>query len=205
MEIKATGLGKKFNHHWIFKNLDFEFKINNAYAITGPNGSGKTTLLQIISGYITPTTGGLTHILQGNNLDPNHIYRHLVLVAPYLQLVEEFTLMEQLNFHFKFKTIKTGWNISDIIEAMELQGSIHKQIKYFSSGMKQRLKLGLGFYSQCELLLLDEPTINLDEPGIQWYLDYIKQSLSHRLVIISSNRKQEYTCCQEEISLKDYK
>ncbi|MCZ6692978.1 MAG: ATP-binding cassette domain-containing protein [Bacteroidetes bacterium] len=205
MEIKATGLGKKFNYHWIFKNLDFEFKINNAYAITGPNGSGKSTLLQIISGYITPTTGGLTHTLQGNNLDPNHIYRHLVLVAPYLKLVEEFTLMEQLNFHFQFKTIKTGWNISDIIEIMELKDSIHKQIKYFSSGMKQRLKLGLGFYSQCELLLLDEPTSNLDEPGIQWYLDYVKKSLSDRLVIISSNRKQEYSCCQQEISLKNYK
>ena len=205
MEIKATGLGKKFNHHWIFKNLDFEFKINNAYAITGPNGSGKSTLLQIISGYITPTTGGLTHTLQGNNLDPNHIYRHLVLVAPYLKLVEEFTLMEQLNFHFQFKTIKTGWNISDIIEIMELKNSIHKQIKYFSSGMKQRLKLGLGFYSQCELLLLDEPTSNLDEPGIQWYLDYVKKSLSDRLVIISSNRKQEYNCCDQEISLKNYK
>ena len=205
MEIKATGLGMKFNHHWIFKNLDFEFKINNAYAITGPNGSGKSTLLQIISGYITPTTGGLTHTLQGNNLDPNHIYRHLVLVAPYLKLVEEFTLMEQLNFHFQFKTIKTGWNISDIIEIMELKDSIHKQIKYFSSGMKQRLKLGLGFYSQCELLLLDEPTTNLDEPGIQWYLDYIKKSLSDRLVIISSNRKQEYNWCDQEISLKNYK
>jgi len=205
MEIKATGLGKKFNHHWIFKNLDFKFKINNAYAITGPNGSGKSTLLQIISGYITPTTGGLTHTLQGNNLDPNHIYRHLVLVAPYLKLVEEFTLMEQLNFHFQFKTIKTGWHISDIIEIMELEDSIHKQIKYFSSGMKQRLKLGLGFYSQCELLLLDEPTTNLDEPGILWYLDYVKKSLSDRLVIISSNRKQEYSCCEQEISLKNYK
>jgi len=205
MEIKATGLGKKFNHHWIFKNLNFEFKINNAYAITGPNGSGKTTLLQIISGYITPTTGGLTHTLQGNNLDANHLYRHLVLVAPYLQLVEEFTLVEQLNFHFQFKTIKTGWNISDIVETMKLEGSIHKRIKYFSSGMKQRLKLGLGFYSQCELLLLDEPTTNLDESGIQWYLDYVKKSLSDRLVIISSNRKQEYSCCQQEISLKNYK
>ena len=88
---------------------------------------------------------------------------------------------------------------------MELKNSIHKQIKYFSSGMKQRLKLGIGFYSQCELLLLDEPTTNLDESGIQWYEDYVKKSLSDRLVIISSNRKQEYSCCQQEISLKNYK
>ena len=206
MDILVHDLGKKFQKHWVFKGLDYHFKHRQSYAITGPNGSGKSTLLQMISGFI-PTTSGVIHYKdqEGNGVSGETFYKYHVLASPYMELIEEFTLLEILQFHFNFKKIAKGLNLQSIIERMYLSGAKNKQIKYFSSGMKQRLKLGLAFYAEVPVLLLDEPTTNLDEKGIEWYHEEVTKQHKNTLIVVSSNVKNEYKYCQDIINLLDFK
>ncbi len=86
-----------------------------------------------------------------------------------------------------------------------LQNATNKQIRYYSSGMKQRLKLAQAFFSNTPILLLDEPTTNLDADGIALYHQLIKNYTADKLVIVSSNDKQEYEFCEEVIGIGEYK
>lgn len=206
MDILVRELGKKFQKHWVFRDFDYHFKNGRSYAITGPNGSGKSTLLQIISGFIPATSG----IVQYKNADNNMIsadffYKHHTFASPYLELIEEFTLSEILQFHFNFKKIIGGLNLKSIVERLYLSESVNKQIKHFSSGMKQRLKLGLAFYAEVPVLLLDEPTTNLDEKGVEWYHEEVTKQQKNKLIVVSSNVKNEYKYCEDVIDLLDFK
>ncbi len=205
MKIEVKDLGKKFIKEWIFRHLDFTFDDIQSYAITGPNGSGKSTFIQSVAGFI-PTNEGTVQYYKGEKLIPeDEIFKTLDIITPYLELIEEFTLDEFLAFHFKFKTLREGYSINDFIDKIYLKEDRSKQIKNYSSGMKQRLKLGLGFFSTSEICFLDEPTTNLDEQGIAWYLEHVKELLGKKLVLISSNQKQEYEFCDKVLHIADYK
>jgi ABC-type multidrug transport system ATPase subunit len=204
MEISLNNLSKKYHHEWIFKNINFKCTSGNSYAIIGPNGSGKSTLTQVISGALLPSSGELIYH-NSKDIPPEEIYKHLSFASPYLELIEEFTLTEFLQFHFKFKPILPGLTIDELIGEMYLENAKNKYIKNFSSGMKQRLKLGLCFYSQTPILLLDEPTSNLDETGTKWYKSLVTKLDSERIVIIASNQKEEYEHCNKFIDINVYK
>lgn len=205
MRVEVKDLGKKFIKEWIFRHLNTTFENKSAYAITGPNGSGKSTFIQAIAGFI-PTNEGTVEYFKEDKLVPeDEVFKTLDIITPYLELIEEFTLDEFLNFHFKFKQLKSGYSINDFVEKVYLQDNRNKQIKNYSSGMKQRLKLALGFFSTSEICFLDEPTTNLDEQGIQWYLENVKLLKGEKLLFISSNQKQEYNFCDKVIHIADYK
>jgi ABC-type multidrug transport system ATPase subunit len=204
MNILAQELGKKFQNDWIFRHFNFTFEQPKSYAITGPNGSGKSTLLKILSGMMPATEGKLIY----SNEDPlpeESYYSHLVIAAPYLELIEEFTLDEFLRFHFKFKPMLPGKTIEDLLDFSYLQDSKNKRIRNFSSGMKQRLKLTLCFYSDVPVALLDEPTTNLDKKGIAWYHEHANILLKNRLTLLCSNRESEYSECDFRLDMQDFK
>ena len=204
MEITLKNLGKKYHREWVFKNLNAKLASKESYAITGANGSGKSTLIQVVSSALLPSFG--TIIYQNDKHIPaKEVYRYLSMVSPYLELIEEFTLLEFLQFHFKFKTIKKNMDINDIINEAYLTDAKNKYLKNFSSGMKQRLKLALCFFSESLVLLLDEPTSNLDQKGIDWYKHHIDMNTPNKLVIVASNQKQEYAHCNTVIDINDYK
>lgn len=205
MKITVNDLGKKFNREWIFRHLSTAFETGKPCAITGGNGSGKSTFIQVLCGFMPLTEGSVNYELNGKSLETENFYQHFDISTPYLELIEEFTLQEFLNFHFRFKKLKVGLTISDFVELVYLNNDKEKQIKNFSSGMKQRLKLGLCFFSQSEVCLLDEPTTNLDEEGIKWYRNSVEQILSDKLVLISSNQKYEYEFCTESIHIPHFK
>lgn len=205
MEIIAENLSKKFQRDWIFRNLNLHFQAPHSYTIIGPNGSGKSTLLQILAGLAPPTQGKLTFKATDKIISVDHIYRHLAIAAPYLELIEEFTLLEAVKFHIQFKPLKDGLSIQEFLEIMKLQKSISKMVKHFSSGMKQRLKLGLAFYSKTEIILLDEPTSNLDYQGIEWYHQEIEKNTQDRLLILCSNQSYEYEFCENIIRITSFK
>lgn len=205
MEISIDGFGKRFQSEWVFRRFDYLLKIGNSYAITGPNGSGKSTLMQMIAGLMPATEGKISYSFQGKIIDPDYFFRYLGIASPYLELIEEFTLSELLTFHFKFKKLKEGLDINHVLHELNLKHDRQKQIIHFSSGMKQRLKLGLCFYSDCPVLFLDEPTSNLDEKGIFWYQENIRKILKDRLVIVCSNQPHEYDFCNESINILDFK
>lgn len=205
MQISVKGLGKKYQKEWIFRNLSEEFTPDSSYAITGPNGSGKSTLLQLMTSYFPPTEGELTYIWEGENIPIDRQYQYLDVITPYLEIIEEFTLREFLSFHFKFKELKVGYTLDEFVNKVYLGNDLDKMIRNFSSGMKQRLKLGLAFFSQCPVCFLDEPTSNLDVKGVDWYLENVADAVKEKLVVISSNQKYEYDFCEKVICIPDFK
>ena len=201
MKISVTDAGKRFNREWIFRNLSLELHSNQHYAITGHNGSGKSTFLQCIAGSLYTTEGKITFTLNGKLLEPEVVYKQLSICAPYLELIEEMTPTEFLSYHASFKPFIKGWNATSIIEEIGLAKAKQKQIRYFSSGMKQRVKLAQAFFSDTPVLLLDEPCTNLDQQGIDLYKQLISSLCSNRLVMISSNDATEYSSCTEFIRM----
>ncbi|MFD3000851.1 ATP-binding cassette domain-containing protein [Pontibacter toksunensis] len=204
MQINLSKLGKRYNYEWIFRNLTYSFESGNSYAILGRNGSGKSTLLTTVAGYNLHSEGEITYTIGNKTLQPDQAYRQLSLTAPYLELVEEFTLLEMLQFHTRFKPLRRHLSHLELIDRMELQRARNKYVKDFSSGMKQRLKLGLAIYSDSALLLLDEPTTNLDQEGVAWYQEHVAQNQEGRLIIVASNIQHEYSFCQHHLLISDY-
>jgi ABC-type multidrug transport system ATPase subunit len=204
-----SGAGKRFNRDWIFRHFSYTFEQGQAYAITGPNGSGKSTLLQAIAGNLMLNEGSIaytgTHEHTTSPIDPEHIYRELSIAAPYLELVEEMTATEFLHFHHQFKPLTAGLSIDDILDTVELGNASRKQIRYYSSGMKQRIKLAQAVFSDAPLLLLDEPCTNLDKAGYALYHHLVNTYCSHKLIIVSSNDPAEMEFCTERISVTDFK
>jgi ABC-type multidrug transport system ATPase subunit len=192
VKIELHHIGKKFNKHWLFKQLSYTIESHKTIAITGFNGSGKSTLLQILLGYQMPSTGNIQYSSKGSVVPDELFFERVSFVAPYLELPEELTLTEVLQFHFSFKQIKVNCSFDQMITQSGLSGSEHKQVKYFSSGMKQRLKLILAFFTVSEVLLLDEPTSNLDEKGIRWYRELLAAEHHQRTIVIASNQPYEY-------------
>jgi len=205
MKIALQNLGRRFNRDWIFRDINFEFTPGNSYAVLGPNGSGKSTLLSVLNGSLAPSTGTITYQSGDKIVEAEQVFNHLSLAAPYLELIEEFTLTEVIDFHFKFKTRKAGMDNEALIALLDMPASKNKLIRYFSSGMKQRLKLALAFCSDTSMLMLDEPTSNLDAQGVKWYLNLVEQFAANRLTIICSNQEHEYSFCRESLNISDYK
>lgn len=200
-QISLIDAGKRFNKDWIFQSLNVEFEQGQHYALIGNNGSGKSTLLQILSGYTTLSKG----TIEWNNADSQTAYDQISIAAPYLELVEELTTIEHFKFHATFKSLVDTLSIQEMIQLIGLENATHKQIRYFSSGMKQRLKLALAIFSTSPILLLDEPCSNLDKEGYALYKELIQKYAMHKLIIVGSNDPEEYAFCTQQINLMDYK
>jgi len=200
-QISLIGAGKRFNKDWVFQSLNVDFVQGQHYALIGNNGSGKSTLLQVIAGFTNLSKG----TIEWNGADSQSIYDQISIAAPYLELVEELTTLEHFEFHAKFKSLTENISIQEMIQLIGLEKSTHKQIRYFSSGMKQRLKLALAIFSTTPILLLDEPCSNLDKEGYALYKQLIQQYAMQKLIIVGSNDPEEYAFCTQQINLMDYK
>lgn len=203
MQITLNNVGKRFNREWIFRHFDYTFSAGKKYAITGSNGSGKSTLLQVIAGSLSHNEGKVDFTVQQQVIEDEQHFQEISIAAPYLELIEEMTAGEFLSFHKQFKLLTIP--DKEILEIAGLQKAVNKQIRYYSSGMKQRLKLAQAFFCNSAVLLLDEPTTNLDPEGILLYQQLIKNYTAKKLVIISSNDLQEYEFCDAVIAIGDYK
>ena len=205
MKISLENLGKRYNSEWIFRKLNYEFEKNTNYVILGANGSGKSTLLQLIAGNQIQSEGKINYS-NGSSIETENFFSYISFAAPYLELIEEFTLREIIAFHFKFKKMRTGFTHEKIIETCYLQDSADKQLKNYSSGMKQRVRLALAILSDTPVLLLDEPCSNLDPNGVEWYNNLIADNKTDRMIIVCSNKqKEEYAFCTKEINVEDFK
>lgn len=200
MNIALKNIGKRFNKEWIFRNISYDFTIGNAHAVLGTNGSGKSTLLQIISGSASPTEGIINYTIPEELL-----FKKMAYAAPYLELPEEMTWKEAITFHNQFKSFIEGLSETTVLELSGLTGSSDKQIRNFSSGMKQRAKLTLAILSSAPLLLLDEPTSNLDAHAVKWYQALVEKYRKDRTIIVCSNyNKDEYSFCTKELVIRAF-
>jgi ABC-type multidrug transport system ATPase subunit len=219
MTISLSDAGKRFNREWIFRHLTFTFQKGGSYAITGPNGSGKSTLLQAIGGSMHINEGKIQWAVGSGQsavssqqptaisqqVAGEKVYSYISMCAPYLDVIEEMTLKEFLDFHHGFKPFLKDVTTDSIITHLGLQKAADKQIRYYSSGMKQRVKLAQCIFSDTPVVLLDEPCTNLDAVGIELYHQLINDYCKDRLVVVSSNDVVEYRFCREKISISEFK
>lgn len=194
IKLTSSAISKRFNQGWLFRDINFELSEGDSMAITGHNGSGKSTLIKLISGFSLAESGEIKLQFGKQSYTQEKFYNFISIVAPYQALLEEFTALEHLSFHFRFKKRANNVSLESLLlESGLTESSIHKQVKYFSSGMKQRLSLIQAFNSDCPILLLDEPTAFLDTNGVKWYktqVDLMKNK--KRIIIVASNDQQEY-------------
>lgn len=202
--LDAQNLGRRYGRQWIFRQLSHHFQPGSATAILGPNGAGKSTLLSILAGQLLPSEGQVAYALAGRLVPVTEVPRHLAYCAPYLELPEDFTLLELLAFHTRLKPLRPGLAVAGLVDIMYLHKARHQAVRTFSSGMKQRLKLGLALYAAAPLLLLDEPTTNLDTTGVAWYLEHVQATRQGRTLLLSSNVPAEYGFCDEQIVVTDF-
>ena len=205
MKISLTDAGKRFNRDWIFRHLTYEFSAGQSYAIVGPNGSGKSTLLQVLSGSMQVNEGNGEWSVDNKKLELEKVYNYISICAPYLEVVEEMTLIEFLNFHAGFKPFLSSITSEKIISILGLENAVNKQIRNYSSGMRQRVKLAQAIFSDVPVVLLDEPCTNLDETGVNLYKQLIDEYCKKRMVIVSSNDHHEYDFCNNRINITDWK
>ena len=194
MILTGKDIGKKFGKNWIFRHLDFELEKGKSSAIVGKNGAGKSTLLQIASGFLTPSYGEVR--IDDKKIDESPF--SICLLGPYTELIEEFTLREFLQFHSQFKNALCSFD--EMAESASL--SMDKPILDYSTGMKQRVKLIISFFFENDILLMDEPTSNLDEEGIDWFSKEFNKVRQGSLITIASNQKEEILLCDQIIQLK---
>ena len=206
MHISLENIGKKFNRDWIFKNLSHEFSLGDYYAILGANGSGKSTLLKVLSGFSTPSKGTISFSKNNIKQPIDSIYKEVAYTSPYIDIFEEYNLKETFDFYTKFKSLKENINYKNFVILVGLEKAQNKPLSQFSSGMKQRVKLGLAILSDCPILLLDEPTSNLDKNAIEWYQNLVENNIKNKIVFVASNaQKAEYFFCDKSITIEDYK
>ena len=205
MKISLDHISKKFQRYWIFKDINYSFTAPGSYALLGPNGSGKSTLLRVISGMQSPSLGKVNFETDGKQVETEKVFPFISFSAPGMEIVEELTLREFLDFHFSFKKPLAGFSTEKIIDITGLGAAADKPIADYSSGMKQRVKLAQAIFADTPALLLDEPCTNLDQAGVAQYASWIEQYTAGRLVIVASNIESEYFFCKERIDVEEYK
>lgn len=199
-QLHLEGVGHRFRYDWILRDINLHWQSGQCYGIAGPNGSGKSTLLKIMAGFMTPVKGTVSYELEGRSIPTDQVFQHLSWTGPYMELIEEMTLEELVRFHQRFKPFLPGYEGEEFWGILQLpRKARHREIRVFSSGMKQRLRLALAFAARTPLVLLDEPTSNLDRKGIEWYLAHMEQQHRHRLIVVASNVEEDFTYCGERL------
>lgn len=202
-EVAATRLRKDFNRRPIFTDVTFSLRRGETLAVSGRNGSGKSTLLKIIASLLSPSAGTFTMTADGADVPSRTMFRHIGMVAPYLQVYEEFTALENLQIIDRIRGgSHTAGEYDRLLAMVSLEKRRHDFVRTFSSGMKQRLKYALAWMERPPLLLLDEPRTNLDAEGIGMALAMVAEQRSSGIVIIATNEQEDVELCDSRISLQ---
>lgn len=205
MKIDLKQVGKRYRDNWVFKNVSLQFQKGKSYALLGANGSGKSTLLRIIAGIQNPNSGAVVHSLNQKSIEPEKVFKQISYCAPGMDIIDEMSLIEFLQFHFSFKKLLPNTSIELILNQLEMKSVENRFVHEFSSGMAQRVKLAQAFFADTPVLLLDEPCSNLDTQGVDLYKRWIKEYTQNRIVIIASNDEREYEFADEVIAIEDYR
>lgn len=204
--VQLNNLIKYFGRRLIFDGINYSFTSRNIYGISGPNGSGKSTLVKIIANLISPTRGKIGHKLGNRIIEPEELHNYLGFVSPYLFLYDEFTAEENLSYSCSIRGIKFNKERSDhLLSQLNLFDRKKDLVRGYSSGMKQRLKFIFALLHEPQLIILDEPTSNLDNPGKEVVYRIIAEESKMNLVVIASNEETDLNLCSEVIELEKFK
>jgi ABC-2 type transport system ATP-binding protein len=206
MEVTLRSVTRSFGGEVVLSHLDHTLPAGSRTVLLGPNGSGKSTLVQLIAGAILPTRGQVVHRMGAEDIEDGEVYRHVSIAAPYLSLYKELSLRRTIELHHRLKPLLPGLDARTLARAACLEQALEKPVAQFSSGMEQRARLAIAILSDTPLLLLDEPTSNLDADGIQWYMQLVAAHVGQRTLVVASNdRQQEFALCDRRIEVMRFK
>ena len=180
--LQIKNLSLKYDNHYVFKNLSFSVESKDFLCIVGPNGSGKSTLLKCILGEIKPTSGTIVY----GNGSQNQIIGYLpqnpqhnpIFPASVYEVVASGSL-NQINLFSPYPKQK----IANALESLHIDAIAHQQYSTLSGGQRQRVLLARALVASEHLLVLDEPSNNLDYNSKQDFYQTLK-SLNQRLTIL---------------------
>jgi len=200
LKVVVENVAKSFGRRRICADVSLELKTGDRLAVVGPNGSGKTTFLRLLCGLLRPDKGTISYLSGKQFFRRNSWYRFVGLVAPDLALYDELTALENLQFISKVG----GWGRTDV-ELVSLLSDVGLEeregdlLAEFSSGMKQRMKYAAALVKSPPLLLLDEPTANLDESGNVIFRQVIERQRFAGICILATNDPQEAGLAERQI------
>lgn len=200
LHIQLNDIGKKFYHRWIFRGIHHDFSARPRLALVGRNGSGKSTLLRIIAGQLMPSAGQVIYTVGKRRVPVEQVYRYLSWAGPFTELYQDLTFREALHLHFRFKTCLIDQPES-LIDILNLKDHADKNLRYYSSGMRQRVKVGLALFTRSDILMLDEPTSNMDPENATMILNLIEEYRQGRVYILASNMQREYQSFEDILRL----
>lgn len=205
MEIRYKQASRIFGKQVVFQNLDLHIKSGSKWAILGANGSGKSTLLKCSYGALSLSSGEIQHKHSAKDLNLIEAAKRIGYSAPYFELIEELPALELLQTLARFRPWRKDWSAQEILKACLLEDSKNKLVSDFSSGMKQRLRLGVALAAETDLIILDEPSSNLDRQGLKWYQDFLEAHLDGRTLIVGTNYSDEEAfLCEHQLRISDY-
>lgn len=206
MEISLSNIGKRFQREWIFRHIHHVFDSGICCAVLGGNGSGKSTFIQVLSGFLIPGEGTISWQMDKKHMEVENVFRHVSLATPYLNLYDDFTLRENISFFLQFKKFRNNFSLDDFISIVQLENQADKQLVHYSSGMRQRVKLGLAILADTPLLLLDEPTSHLDASAVKWFQQLLSDNALDRSVFVASNsHDDEIFLCTTKFMVEEFK
>ena len=208
MEFRLIGkdIRKSFGRLLVFDSINFELIYGSSLAIAGKNGSGKSTLVKIIAGLLSPSSGEVIYQVDGREIDKLDWFKFVGFVAPYLQLYDEFTGYENLEILAKIRGLKSyEAKIKNVLERVNLYSRRDDLVRGYSSGMKQRLKYACALLHDPIVLILDEPTSNLDSEGVEMVWAIAEEQKKNGILIVATNEPEELKMCDEVINLDELK
>jgi len=202
IKLKIDNLEKRFGKKTVFSNLSIETS-QSVIGIAGINGSGKSTLLKCLSGLIKPNSGSIEWSVDGTIITQTDVKNVLGFAAPYIQLYEELTVQENLDFIQNVRNGKLKTSVENLLDTLGAENLLKFHFGELSTGQQQRIKLAAAIIHNPDILLLDEPGSNLDEAGKKIIISLVEQyKQSDRMVVIASNQQHELNLCNEVIELK---
>jgi len=206
--VISENLSKKYSGKTIFAGLNFRLNKGESAVITGRNGSGKSTLMKIISGLISPSTGKMKFIKNEEELEKDFIRTNMGFVSPYLNLYDELTALENLRLFSSLKSRSRNCDDEKLKSYLQLVGLYDRrndEIKAYSSGMKQKLKIAFSLLHEPALLMMDEPRSNLDRDGISIIENIAMKQKENGILIIATNDEDDLKLCDLKINIEDHK
>ncbi|MFN5628322.1 MAG: ATP-binding cassette domain-containing protein [Bacteroidota bacterium] len=206
MRIVVENLQKNFNNQLVFQNLSIEINAYQKIAFVGPNGSGKSTALLCLAGFYQPSKGKVDFINNNSIIEEVQKFSYLSIASPYLELPENFSALEIFNFQSNLKPFSKDISPDFFFNSIKLTHSKNTPVKFFSSGMKQILKLGLAIFADTPILFLDEPCSNLDENNILIFNEIFESYAHNKTVLIgTNNHPSELALVQSSVDILKFK
>lgn len=200
--LTVQSVSKDFNRRHIFRDISFSLHSSSSLAITGKNGAGKSTLSKILAGLITPTLGSVVYSFDGKSMYREEWKHYIGFVSPYLNLYDEFTAMENLQLLSRIRSdVHQNEKRRELLDLVGLWDQRNDLIGTFSSGMKQRLKYAFALLHTPAVLILDEPTANLDSEGVEFVRQIAQKQKEEGILVVATSDREEASWCYQEIQV----